>query len=134
MKLIQLYRSKYALLRSETDRILIWSNLFSMALVACRIIYTGTPLFVSMIWNLFLACIPYYLLKFTLPDTDHTRITKRFVIVFIPWLLFVPNTFYMITDLFHLYRRENIPIWFDLVLLMSFAWNGVMLGFLSIRQ
>jgi uncharacterized membrane protein len=40
----------------------------------------------------------------------------------------------MVTDLFHLYHREGIPLWFDLVLLMSYAWNGMVLGTMSIRH
>jgi uncharacterized membrane protein len=49
------------------------------------------------------------------------------------WLLFIPNSFYIITDLFHL-GISNVPIWFEVALLLSFAWNGLILGVLSVRQ
>ena len=43
----------------------------------------------------------------------------------------------MITDLFHLaddHHDFSAPAWFDLVLIISFAWNGLVVGILSIRQ
>ena len=57
----------------------------------------------------------------------------RFVALFLAWLFFIPNSFYIITDLFHL-GINTVPIWFDLALLLSLAWNGLLLGILSVNQ
>ena len=89
-----------------------------------------------MPWNLFLAYAPYYI---------STMVTRRAVmgnrlvtiIGLILWLLFIPNAFYILTDLYHLadgHRNSRVPEWFDLVLILSFAWNGLLLGVLSTRQ
>ena len=54
--------------------------------------------------------------------------------VFFAWLMFVPNAFYILTDLFHLPENNNTPRWFELLLIFSFAWNGLMAGILSVRR
>jgi uncharacterized membrane protein len=119
-----------------TDRVLVLSSLFSCLLVAARIFHTGSLAFIFMPWNLFLAYVPYYI---------STMVTRRAVtgnrlvtiIGLILWLLFIPNAFYILTDLYHLadgHRNSRVPEWFDLVLILSFAWNGLLLGVLSTRQ
>ena len=32
----------------------------------------------------------------------------------------------------HLLNRDSVPVWFDVILIFFFAWNGLILGFTSI--
>lgn len=109
------------------------STCFSCVLVVLRIIHTGKPMFLWLIWNLFLAYVPY-LLSSWLALRQPTR--WRLLVPSAIWLLFIPNSFYILTDLFHLIdcRNPRVPAWFDLSLIFSFAWNGLLLGVLSVRQ
>lgn len=133
---------KIFFLRTEIDRLLTSSILFSCMLVVVRIAHTGVLTFIFMIWNLFLAYIPYALTtwltaRYTQPGTRGRGAQLLFVLLSLAWLLFIPNTFYILTDLYHLadnYRHHNVPQWYDLVLILSCAWNGLLMGVLSVRQ
>ncbi len=120
--------------KSELEKVLILSALFSVSLSFTRVVYTGEGLFLSLIWNLFLAFVPYAISKSLLQNIQWIENTWKFAVVLMAWLLFIPNSFYIITDLFHLEERTGIPLWFDLALIFSFAWNGLLLGVLSVRQ
>lgn len=115
-------------------RILHLSLLFSVSMVLARVIYMGQSYFMFMLWNLFLAYIPF--LVSSLFIDRPMLIDKKFL--FIPlallWLVFIPNTFYMITDLFHLNEPHAMPLWFDTLLIVSFSWNGLLLGIISVQQ
>lgn len=107
---------------------------FSCILVVARIFVSGYNTYLFMPWNLFLAFVPYAtseLLSRSVSLMEH-KWKRRAVMAL--WLLFIPNTFYIVTDLFHLEEFDTAPKWFDLLLLFSFAWNGLMFGFLSIRK
>ncbi len=133
-------KSRYlGFLRSEIGRLLMASTCFSCMLVVLRIIHTGKPMFLWLIWNLFLAYVPYLLsswltLRYATPERQPVR--RQFLVLSLVWLLFIPNSFYILTDLFHLIdcRTPRVPAWFDLSLIFSFAWNGLLLGVLSVRQ
>lgn len=120
--------------KSEIEKVLILSCLFSVSMSFTRVVYTRELLFLSLIWNLFLGLIPYFVTRFLMNHPSWIESKLKFATAFIVWLLFIPNSFYIITDLFHLEERSGIPLWFDLALIFSFAWNGLLLGVLSLRQ
>jgi uncharacterized membrane protein len=130
---IQSLKFTNAILRSETNRWLASSMMFSLLLVMTRIVYTGSLTFIFLTWNLFLAFIPYAISSFLQANHGWVKSKWKFIPAFAAWLLFIPNSFYIITDLFHL-GISQVPIWFELALLLSFAWNGLLLGILSVRQ
>src|SRR5688572_24254337 len=120
--------------KTEIEKVLILSCLFGLAMSFARVVYTGQLLFLSLIWNLFLAFIPLCISKFMMRHPQWIEERWKFGLSFTVWLLFIPNSFYIITDLFHLQERSEIPMWFDLTLIFSFAWNGLLLGIWSLRQ
>ncbi len=97
-----------------------------------RFLYTDTKVFLFLNWNLFLAFVPWAVTSIALlkPRMQKYRITI-FILLGI-WLLFFPNAPYILTDLFHLRLNSNMPKWFDLILILSFAWTGLVFGYLSL--
>jgi len=129
-----LWQYRQLFLRSEVDRIMSLSMLFGAGMVFVRILYTGDRGYLFLLWNLFLAYVPYFISSWISRTPSWAAYRRKFGLVFIAWLLFIPNTFYILTDLFHLGGHTGAPLWYDLLLIISFAWNGMMLGILSIRQ
>ena len=103
----------------------------SFMLIACRVVYTRELTFVFLLWNLFLAFIPFGL-SMLLGLTDRPLRARVLLPVGAVWLLFFPNAPYILTDLFHLTPRAGVPYWYDLALLLSCAWNGLMLAYASL--
>ena len=103
-----------------------------VTLVIFRVRYTSKITFVFLVWNIFLALIPYVVS--TLLILYHEKITNRWLLAipFMIWLCFFPNAPYILTDLFHLRPRTGVPFWYDLALILFFAWNGLMLGYASL--
>lgn len=107
-------------------------SVFCFALSLFRMELSGTRHFLFLNWNLFLAFVPWL---FTVILTMSPNLQKSRWAVFGMlgvWLLFFPNASYILTDLFHLSHNSSMPIWFDLVLILSFAWTGLLYGFLSL--
>jgi uncharacterized membrane protein len=48
------------------------------------------------------------------------------------WALFLPNSFYIITDLIHLRPNYEATLLFDITMLMGFISAGLVFGFLSV--
>ncbi|SHK76839.1 DUF1361 domain-containing protein [Hymenobacter psychrotolerans] len=105
----------------------------SVVLITFRVVLTHQLTFVFLLWNLFLALIPFGLS--TLLSLTAGRLKARVLLpVGAVWLLFFPNAPYILTDLFHLEPRQGVPYWFDLALILSCAWNGLMLAYASLTD
>ncbi len=113
---------------------LLIASVFSLSLLAIRIIKTSRLSYGFLAWNLFLAYVPYFISEWIgkRPQILASRI-KLILLVF-TWILFMPNSFYILTDLFHLNSISKGDSWYDLTLILSFAWNGVLFGILSIYK
>lgn len=116
---------------STFEKMLALSILFTMSFVVVRILYTGELTYCFYIWNTFLAVLPL-LFSRALPGKDGFNV--KTIMLITAWLLFFPNAPYMITDLFHYSDRPPVPGWFDLLLVTTAAWNGLILGIVSLMQ
>lgn len=119
---------------SPAERTLAASAVFPVALSLARFAYTGSRFFLFLNWNLLLALLPFLLTRQLLRRVNWIESRWGFRFLFVLWLLFLPNTFYISTDLLHLRHRPGLPLWYDLVLLLAFAWNGLLLGVQSLWQ
>jgi len=120
--------------RIKLTVILSLSSLFSITLVAFRMYYSYSNTYRFLIWNLFLACIPYAISTALLLYNNKINSKLFIALPLFVWLLFFPNAPYIVTDLFHLFPKDNVPFWYDLGLLFSFIWNGLIIGFISLQD
>lgn len=116
---------------------LIFASGACVALSIARVIRTGYigPLY--LVWNLMLAWVPFiyayaaYRLRFS--NKQHkVAIGIGVGLCTLIWLLFLPNAPYIMTDLIHLQVEGNSIYWYDLLMLLWYAWTGFLLGIVSL--
>ncbi len=116
---------------------LIWSlflaNGVSLLLFALRVIDSGSTRYWFLIWNLVLAWLP---LVFAVVLVKRLA-TKRWlepvnILLSIAWIVFLPNSFYLVSDLIHLQTNPDVSVLYDAVLFTSFIFNGFLSGFISL--
>ena len=113
---------------------LLVSSCFSCLLLAGRMIATYSLGYIFLPWNLFLAFVPYWISWWMMRNISIIQNKIKLLLALAAWLLFIPNSFYIITDLFHFTNIKSAPKWFDLLLIFSFAWNGILCGIISLRR
>lgn len=111
---------------------LLLASLFCVGLVVLRMIESGSSDFSGLIWNLFLAWIPFALAVAVYDGWRRKRARGTLVVLGALWLLFFPNAPYIVTDFVHLERTADAPYWYDAITVSAFAWTGVLLGFASL--
>ncbi len=108
---------------------LAFASFVSTVMVLARLEYSGRFSYFFLIWNLFLAWMPYWLAL----AAWHLREKPVYALTFGGmWLLFFPNAPYLITDFIHLYPKHGVPVWYDGLMIFSFALTGLALGLVSL--
>lgn len=112
---------------------LVYASLISVALFVGRSFVSQNIRYWFLLWNLFLAWLP---LLFAGYLTQRLR-TRRWlewqnIVLTFLWLGFLPNSFYLVSDLIHLRDTGEVSHLYDAVLFASLMFNGFILGLLSI--
>ena len=112
--------------------LLVFSGV-SIGLFVARVVGAGNMRFWFLVWNLFLAWIPLVCAAALHVWLKRNRWASwQGIVLSTLWLGFLPNAFYLISDFIHLRDTGEVGRLFDAVMLMSFAFSGVLLGFVAI--
>jgi uncharacterized membrane protein len=104
----------------------------SVLLSVLRIVLFDTYASVYLLWNLFLAILPFFISLILLENVKAGRVGRVVLVLgLVFWILFIPNAPYVVTDLIHISRSRPVPIIFDTFLLFTSAWVGMLLYFYS---
>ena len=118
-------------LKLSIEKTMLLATGFTCCLIAVRIIFTDTLTYIFYPWNLFLAAMPMYLSGQIVKQKMLNAKTYALLLI---WLLFLPNAPYIITDIFHYRERLPVPKWYDLLIVISAAWNGLIMGLVSLLR
>jgi uncharacterized membrane protein len=111
------------------------ASVICVSLVYARVAYSDSQRYTSLVWNLFLAWIPFVLAYLAYVLSWRRRLMYLVIPSFaFLWLIFFPNAPYILTDLQHLSQGiTKVPLWYDVILLIWFSWTGMLLGVVSLN-
>jgi len=114
---------------------LVLSSCVSLGILLVHVISTHNLMYWYLGWNLLLAWLPLLfvvLLRKSL--TYHPWLAWSPMIWTVLWLAFLPNSFYIVSDLLHLQSVSTTDLLYDTVMMVSFMLNGLVLGYISLYQ
>ncbi|MDB5164981.1 MAG: hypothetical protein JWL89_607 [Candidatus Saccharibacteria bacterium] len=109
------------------------STLVSVGLFAYGAWRNQSNEFSYLLWNLFLAWLPLVFAVWLVSLLRRKRWSSWPAMgLSVLWLVFLPNSFYMISDFIHLQEAQRVDVLYDAVMFTSFIYTGVTLGFSSL--
>lgn len=128
-KIITIY-----ILNRKQDTAVWLASLVAITLLLLRVKITHSMYLLFLIWNLFLAIIPYFLSSSIYNNFfDKSKKIQNWIFA-LAWLLFIPNTFYILTDFTHLHFKNSFQFGLDMLILSSFSFAGFYVGLLSLQH
>src|SRR5690606_25932784 len=117
----------------EVAQTLAASSLVSVGLVLVRAASYDSPRYMFLIWNLLLAWVPLLAAWWLVRQLKVTNwLSGPNLALTLLWLIFPPNSFYIVSDFVHLYTYTHANLLYYAVMMTSFAFNGLVLGFFSL--
>ncbi len=116
---------------NQATKSLIFLSLLCVFLETLRIYFKNDTKYSFLFWNLFLAWIPFGLTQLATRFLKSSKLLT-YLILFL-WLLFFPNSPYIITDLLHLKGYSQNILWFDSLLIFLFAATGLIISLNSLQ-
>ena len=107
-------------------------SLFVVAMIGFRVLYAQSSEHTAIAWNLLLAWIPFALALLVYDRARSGVMSPALVGAGVLWLLFLPNAPYIVTDLKHVGSGGPVPVLYDVMLLSTAAWTGLLLGLTSL--
>ena len=118
----------------KINSVLLLFTIHCFILLIVRVKLTHSIYHFSLVWNLFLAFIPYFFISYLKTQITIQKSKIKTLLLLFVWLLFLPNSFYLLTDLIHLSQSSNHLVWFDLVVFSSYALIGFTVGIVSLTE
>ncbi len=111
---------------------LVVSNLVSSTLLLAKCVSDSSGAYLFLLWNLVLAWLPVLFASWLVYRLSSSRWLswKNIMLTFL-WVLFLPNSFYLASDLVHLRLSSQANVLFDSIMLLSFVFNGFVAGMIS---
>lgn len=121
----------------------LFRNQFLVALVLSSLVSIGLYIYGAwrnhswyndyLIWNLTLAWLPLiFALRLVLVLRHKLWSSWEGLALSVLWLVFLPNSFYLISDFIHLQDVKRVDVLYDAIMFTSFIYTGVVLGFSSL--
>lgn len=115
--------------------VLLGATLVSLGLFGYGALRNHSTNFSYLCWNLILAWLPL-LFSLRLDEVLKRKLWSSWEALgfSLLWLLFLPNTFYMISDYIHLQEVRRVNVLYDAVMFTSFVYVAVILGVTSLLR
>lgn len=127
-KIITIY-----ILNRKQDTAVWLVSVLAITLLLLRVKITNSTYLLFLIWNLFLAFIPYFLSSSIYKNFFNTTKKSQNSFFGLVWLLFIPNCFYILTDFTHLHFKTTFQFSLDMLIISGFSFVGFYVGLLSIH-
>jgi uncharacterized membrane protein len=124
---------KWPSLYSQFIAALVIASLLSVGLFSYGAWRNQSLEFDYLLWNLSLAWLPLvFAVRLTSVLRHKLWSSWEALAVSSLWLVFLPNSFYMISDFIHLQDVQRLNVLYDAVMFTAFICTGVALGFCSL--
>jgi uncharacterized membrane protein len=126
--------------QADYSKIISYTAIISVTLLAVRIFITGHITYAFLIWNLILAAVPFYVVRCFRYQSDcaqQPRASQNPIVlisILSLWLLFLPNAPYILTDFVHLQTEGNLYFFLDVAILSSFSLSGMLMAISSLNS